>query len=241
MRIIAQCMLVLVAACCIGCGGNNTSSSVQSPGDDASIKTRALEAGATLLQDNGPVSMLNTYVDGFHFYNGDMKKQMEAHHYCAILNEDFIQCIIYDGNVEKAKLMGIEYIISAKLFRTLPTEEKALWHSHVHEVKSGQLIAPGIPEVAEHELMEKLVGTYGKTLHTWHTDAQHEVPLGLPKIMMGFTADGQTDQQMVAERDSRMKVDSEYKRKLRADIPSPVIEPGADAWSTGKTVQIAES
>ena len=42
-------------------------------------------------------------------------------------------------------------------FITNPAEEKRLWHSHVHEVRSGQLIAPGIPQVAEHELMEKLV------------------------------------------------------------------------------------
>ena len=67
-----------------------------------------------------------------------------------------------------------------------------MWHSHVHEVKSGQLIAPGIPEIAEHELMEKLVGTYGKTFHTWHTDMQHELPVGVPQVMMGFTADNQT-------------------------------------------------
>ncbi len=82
---------------------------------------------------------------------------MEAHHYCAILNEDLIQCVIYDGNAKAAKLMGVEYVLSARLFATLPESEKSLWHSHVHEVKSGQLIAPGIPDMAEHELMEKLV------------------------------------------------------------------------------------
>ena len=31
-----------------------------------------------------------------------------------------------------------------------------MWHNDVQEVKSGQLIAPGIPQVAEHALMEKL-------------------------------------------------------------------------------------
>ena len=42
---------------------------------------------------------------------------MEAHHYCAILNEEVIQCVIYDGNVKDAKLMGVEYIVSERLFR----------------------------------------------------------------------------------------------------------------------------
>ncbi|VVP47166.1 hypothetical protein PS838_05157 [Pseudomonas fluorescens] len=59
--------------------------------------------------------------------------------------------------------MGVEYIISEQLFGKLPDAEKALWHSHVHEVKSGQLVAPGIPDIAEHALMEKLIHTYGKT------------------------------------------------------------------------------
>src|SRR4051812_29583541 len=74
---------------------------------------------------------------------------------------------------------------------------KPLWHSHVHEVKSGQLVAPGIPEAAEHALMEKLIHTYGKTWHTWHTDLDKTLPLGVPQLMMGFTADGQADAAMI--------------------------------------------
>jgi hypothetical protein len=41
----------------------------------------------------------------------------------------------------------LEYIISENLFKTLDEEDKKLWHSHHYEVKSGTLIAPGIPEV----------------------------------------------------------------------------------------------
>ena len=73
---------------------------------------------------------------------------------------------------QDAKLTGVEYIISKALFSQLPAEEKHLWHSHVHEVRSGQLIAPGLPEPAEHELMETIASTYGKTWHTWDTDQQ---------------------------------------------------------------------
>jgi hypothetical protein len=222
------------------CGGENTGSKVQSPGTQESAKTQALEAGAALMQDKAPVDALNVYLDGFHFYNGNMQGQMEAHHYCANLNEDLIQCVIFDGNAKAAKLMGVEYVVSARLFATLPETEKALWHSHVHEVKSGQLIAPGIPDVAEHELMEKLLGTYGKTFHTWHTDMQHELPVGVPKLMMGFTADNQIDTAMVTARDARFGISSERKRAERADIATPAILPGADAWQHGTTVQIAD-
>lgn len=158
----------------------NTASNVTAPGEPTAPSTRALEAGADMLQSRPPTDALNAYPDGFHFYNGHIHSQMEAHHYCAISNEEVIQGVLFDGNVKDAKLMGVEYIISEKLFATLPPAGKALWHSHAHEVKAGQLIAPRIRAPAEHALMEKLVHTYGKTWHTWHTDLDKDLPLGVP-------------------------------------------------------------
>ncbi|KQQ60047.1 hypothetical protein ASF84_04860 [Pseudomonas sp. Leaf127] len=222
------------------CASHNSPSAVDAPGAAKKPLTQALESGADLMQGHPPIAALNAYLDGFHFYNGHPQAQMEAHHYCSILNEEVIQCVIYDGNLKDAKLMGVEYIISARLFAGLPAEEKQLWHSHVHEVKSGQLIAPGIPEPAEHALMQKLVGTYGKTWHTWHTDQQKTLPLGVPQLMMGFTADGQIEPGRVAERDKRFGVDSEAKKRDRQDIPAPAIDPGADAWQRGKVFQIPD-
>lgn len=222
------------------CGGSNTASPVKPPGAAESATTKALEAGAAALQNKPPIEAINAYLDGFHFYSGRMSSQMEAHHYCAILNDELIQCVIYDGNVKDAKLMGVEYIVSARLFATLPDAEKALWHSHVHEVKSGQLVAPGIPQPAEHALMAKLVGTYGKTWHTWHTDLHKALPVGVPQLMMGFTADGQADAAMVAARDQRFGVSSEAKKKDRADVATPAVDAGADAWQKGRAVQLAD-
>lgn len=231
---------IAVGTLLLACGGENTDSNVAAPGAEKRTDTSTLEAGAALLQDKSPVSAINTYLDGFHFYNGSMERQMEAHHYCSLLNEELIQCVIYDGNVDDAKIMGVEYILSAGLFAQLPEAEKALWHSHVHEVKSGQLVAPGIPDVAEHALMRKLVGTYGKTFHTWHTDLEQTLPLGVPQIMMGFTADGQIDPALVAARDARFEITTADKRAQRADIAAPPIAAGADAWQQGKVLQIAD-
>jgi hypothetical protein len=234
---VLACLGLALAAC----GDRETASNVQAPGAPETAKTRVLEAGAIALQDKPPIEAINAYLDGFHFYNGRPGVQMEAHHYCALLNEEVTQCVIYDGNQKDAKIMGVEYIVSGRLFAELPAEEKALWHSHVHEVKSGQLVAPGIPEVAEKELMKKLVGTYGKTWHTWHTDADKSLPLGMPQLMMGFTADGQSDPAMVAARDQRLGIDSAARRKSREDIAAPAIDPGADAWQQGKVVQIPDT
>ena len=228
----------LVAIVLVACGGENADSNVQAPGAPQSAKTTALETGADLMQDKAPLRTLNAYLDGFHFYNGNMQGQMEAHHYCGHLNEETTQCVIFDGNEESAKIMGVEYIISGNLFAKLPTEEKHLWHSHAHEVRSGTLIAPGIPEVAEHELMEKIAGTYGKTWHTWHTDQGLELPLGTPMLMMGFTQDGQMDEQKLAARDQRFDISSADKRKNREDIEYPPVDPDANAWEKGIVVQL---
>lgn len=230
---------LLVSLSIAACTGNSPSN-VDAPGQPSTALTKTLDAGADMLQSRPPIAALNAYLDGFHFYNANMKGQMEAHHYCSTLNEEVIQCVIYDGNVADAKLMGVEYIISARLFASLPPAEKALWHSHVHEVKSGQLVAPGIPASAEHALMEKLVHTYGKTWHTWHTDQNKDLPMGVPQLMMGFTADGQIDPTLVKVRDQRMKVDSNKTKKARADIPTPKVLSGADAWQEGNVIQIED-
>jgi hypothetical protein len=196
------------------------------------------EAGAKPLQGESPLSAIDEHVCGLHFYSGDINRQVIAQHYCSHVSRDVRQCVIYDSDKKHARLVGVEYIISAKLFEELPAEEKRLWHSHVYEVKSGQLIAPRIPEAAETEVMKSLVGTYGKTWYTWQVDRGDKVPLGIPQLMMAFTADGQAHPQLLAECDAEYGISSEEKRKSRADIVSPTIQPGADAWQQGEVIQL---
>ncbi|NVM90165.1 hypothetical protein FHT32_003822 [Variovorax sp. SG517] len=102
--------MLMIALALTGCGDGTSPSSVQAPGAQKRQDTAALEAGAVVLQDKPPVEALNAYLDGFHFYSGRMDAQMEAHHYCTILNEELIQCVIFDGNTRQSKLMGVEYI-----------------------------------------------------------------------------------------------------------------------------------
>ena len=82
---------------------------------------------------------------------------MEAHHFCACPNEDVRQCVIYDSDKPNARLIGTEYIISDKLFETLPEEEKVYWHSHKYEVQSGTLQVSISDHLACHALPAKLL------------------------------------------------------------------------------------
>ena len=123
-------------------------------GESKSGKTKILETGAKLLQSNAPVKGFDIYLVGFHPMKDHPELQMEAHHYCHQVNEDFAQCVLFDSNTKKANMNGVEYIISEKLFETLPAEEKRYWHPHNGEILSGQLMAPGIPKMAEKSLMK---------------------------------------------------------------------------------------
>ena len=209
------------------------------PGAPVSTRSHVLDTAADAIQSRHPIDAMSSYLNGFHFYADDMGRQVEANHFCTHLNEDFHQCVIYDSNRSNAKLIGIEYIVSRKLFQTLPDDEKKLWHSHDYEVSSGELIAPGVPDLAEHAVMTDLAGTYGKTWHTWQIDRNLDFPMGIPQLMMGFTHDNQVDARMLADRDQRFGVSTASGKRDRADIAPPAPLPGANAWQGGRVMQLA--
>jgi hypothetical protein len=195
-------------------------SPVPVPGAEKSASTKVLGLGADVIQDTTPVDQLDMYLDGFHFVHDQPDMQEEAHHYCQQMSEEFAQCAIFDGNGREAKLIGVEHIVSGRLHQGLPEAERRMWHPHHYEVRSGLLIAPGIPQPVEHRLMEKLVGTWGKTWHVWHT-TRDRLPVGEATLMMGFTRDGQIHRELLADRDRRFDVSTDELRAKRADIPAP--------------------
>ena len=203
-----------------------------------SAETKLMGMGSHLLQGKHPIDQIDAHVCGLHFYNGDPGRQVIAHHFCSHRSEEFLQCVIYDANQADARLIGIEYIISARLFGGLPEEEKRYWHSHQFEVKSGQLTAPGIPQPVEHELMKKLVNTYGKTWHTWQYDRYADLPLGVPQLMMGFTQEGQARAELIKGVERQVNYSVQERMKDRQDIEVPPVLPGANAWEQGNVYQI---
>ncbi|MHB8111368.1 MAG: OBAP family protein [Syntrophorhabdaceae bacterium] len=237
IRFIAIILAMVAIAVCNSCC--NTCRNYIPPAMYLSGQEDTTKTGAALLQQMKPLDSIAVYLDGFHFPSENRGKQLEAHHYCTKLNEDFTQCVIYSNNGEDALLMGVEYVISEKLFSGLSPEERKMWHSHRYEVKSGQLIAPGLPDIAEHELMGKLVSTYGKTWHTWDVgNPNSNLPVGIPMLMMSFTNDGQIDPALIKQRDERFGISTLNKRAGRQDITDPRILPGADSWQSGQAPQL---
>ena len=204
----------------------------------AGLSAVALAAQTPPAVHEGPIGSIHAHLCGFHFYSGDLKRTVRVEHYCSHLNGDVLQCVIYDSPEKNARLIGVEYIISEALFNQLPAEEKKLWHSHRYEVMSGLLTAPGLSDGADKELMKDLVGTYGKTWTTWQVDRGDKLPLGLPKLMMGFTADGQLDPTKIEGRDRELKIDVAALKARRADLPARPIAAGADGWQKEKAFQL---
>ncbi|MFZ3286740.1 MAG: OBAP family protein [Telluria sp.] len=192
------------------------------PGEPKSGKTKTLEAGAKLLQSKAPLRGFDIYLDGFHAMKERPDMQMEAHHYCRQLNEDFAQCVLFDGNSASANMNGVEYIISERLFNSLQQDERKFWHPHNGEILSGQLVAPGIPDAAEHALMKAKMNSYGKTWHVWNTGhegmAADKLPLGEPLLAWSFNRDGEAMPGLVEARDKRMDIKTAQKRRQRADL-----------------------
>lgn len=184
----------------------------------------ALEQGANLLQTTAPLKNFDVYVVGFHCAKGEPDFQMEAHHFCKVVNDDLLQCVLFDGNTKDANLIGIEYIVSGRLLDQMPQEEKSYWHPHNFELLSGQLVAPGLPEAAEKAFFKLLVNSYGKTWHTWHTGTHHDpgmdLPYGDPKLMWSFNRDGECDEHLRRARDEAMELDTDAKRADRQSFLS---------------------
>jgi hypothetical protein len=215
-------LMTLVSAGLLAACNPKTEAPQHPSGKEKTTKTEMLESGAAILQTDSPLQPMNIYLDGFHADKNNPAHQMEAHHFCRQVNEDFAQCVLFDGNTRQANLIGIEYIISEALFESLPEQEKQYWHPHNYEILSGQLIAPGIPGIAEKELMKGKMNSYGKTWHVWNSaplgKAGDKIPLGEATLEWSFNQDGEALPGLVEKRDQHMGVSTNEKRNQRAEL-----------------------
>jgi hypothetical protein len=221
MKSYVAIAMTLALGAATACGGGNTTAE-RTPGAERTTETAALETGADLLQAKAPVEKIAMYLDGFHVSKDDPDMQMEAHHYCNQVNQDFAQCVLFDGNTADARLMGVEYIVSETLYATLPADEKAYWHPHNYEILSGQLRMPGLADPLEKQALKTKINSYGKTWHTWmtgvHNRSADPLPLGPPHLQWSMNHDGEVNQELLSARDQRFGFDTADARQQRSDL-----------------------
>ncbi|KAH0930171.1 hypothetical protein HID58_015898 [Brassica napus] len=221
---------------------SSTTPGPEVPGEAAKTGTSIVDTATSAVQSFAPVNQIHQHLCAFHFYAYDMTRQVEAHHFCSHVNEDMRQCLIYDGPDANARLIGLEYIVTEKLFMTLPDEEKKLWHTHEWEVKGGFLFMPGVPGPIQRQDLDKVAKTYGKVFHFWQVDLGHDLPIGLPNVMMAVTRDGQLFHEMIQETEKRFGVSIEGEREARAYMSGPElgIHPLANGGGKGLKLELRE-
>nr|GEU83826.1 hypothetical protein [Tanacetum cinerariifolium] len=180
------------------------------PGKPMTMGHQVMDKSAQMMQTFKPIKQMSQHVCTFAMYGHDMSRQIEAHHYITRINQDFLQSAVFDSDEPSAHLIGVEYIVSDKIFDTLPPEEQKLWHSHDYEFWC-----------------------------TWQVDRGDRLPLGAPALMMSPQAVnmGVIQPEIVLCRDNKYKISTDDLRASRANFP--VSKPGnarvADYWMhTGK-------
>lgn len=77
------------------------------PGNPMTITHSVIDKGAEMMQSLNPIKQMSQHVCSFACYSHDMTRQIETHHYVARLNNDFLQCAVYDSDDPSARLIGI--------------------------------------------------------------------------------------------------------------------------------------
>lgn len=196
------------------------------PGERRGILDAAEEMALAFERGLDPIKQIHMHFVSIHPFADNPRRQIEAHHYCSHLNDEVQQCVIYDTDGPNARLIGVEFMISERLFKTLPAREKRLWHSHEFEVCGGVIVMPGVPGAVEKEIMRQLAKTYGKTWHFWQFDRGDVLPLGPPKLQAALLSKDMIDEKvlkLVEQKNGFKRVEKEMERK---DISGP--EGGSD-------------
>lgn len=128
-------------------------------GAQTAAKTPAknTEQSNSVGQSRIPVEQLQIYVDGFHNYKRDAdlpaekQMQMRVTHYCQPVNDDLIQCVVYDGNTKGAHLIGIEHIISDKVFQRCPKPRRHSGTRTTAKLTAGCWTCPGCQTIRKRD------------------------------------------------------------------------------------------
>ncbi len=130
-------------------------------------------------------------VDGYNTPQGHLSAirhvfddpSLRVQHYCKPNNKIVLVCQLYDSSSPNATLIGVEYIITADQYKSLPDREKPNWHAHKIEFATNRAdpMFPEVPSAKANALMHKLMDTYGKVIITWNP--KDKLPAFVPQIV----------------------------------------------------------
>ena len=126
--------------------------------------------------------------EGTHLLKEFPAVSQVAYHYCKPMGDELVaQCLLYDGTGPEARLIGVEYLVTAEVFEKMPPEEKAYWHDHKYEVDAGLLKSLTQSGAEEKATLAKVRTLYGKIFHTWSTGKTY--PQGPARLFWAVTGE----------------------------------------------------
>jgi hypothetical protein len=106
-----------------------------------------------------------------------------VHHHCKVYDDMTATCLLFPtGMGDQDKPYGIEFVIPANQYNTLPEEEKKYWHYHLTELPTVNATLPDITAEEAAKVKPILDETYGKVVYFWQYG--DELPIGEPKAVI---------------------------------------------------------
>jgi Protein of unknown function (DUF1264) len=122
-----------------------------------------------------------------------------VHHHCKVYDDMTATCLLFPtGMNDQDKLYGIEYVIPANQYNTLPEEEKKYWHYHLTELPRVNATLPDMTAEEAAKVKPVLDETYGKVVYFWQYGDQ--LPIGEPKAVIIGDIVEQAEQQQQQNR-----------------------------------------
>ncbi len=154
----------------------------------AGALTAALAAGGTFAPARaaettggpGPSAGYTLHIDADKHF-GDSHPDEIAHHWCKKVSDDLTECQLYDGDGPHARLVGVETIVSAQLWKTFGAAEQAQWHYHKTELKKIHATLPGMSKAEAAKVVAAISPTYGKVYILWDPMTSKS-PIGPPHV-----------------------------------------------------------
>jgi Protein of unknown function (DUF1264) len=106
-----------------------------------------------------------------------------VHHHCKVYDDMTAACLLFPtGMNDQDKPYGIEYVIPANLYNTLPEEEKKYWHYHLTELPKVKATTPDMTAEEAAKVKPILDETYGKVVYFWQLG--DSLPIGQPTAII---------------------------------------------------------
>jgi hypothetical protein len=106
-----------------------------------------------------------------------------VHHHCKVYDDMTATCLLFPtGMNDQDKLYGIEYVIPANQYNTLPEEEKKYWHYHLTELPRVNATTPDMTAEEAAKVKPILDETYGKVVYFWQLG--DSLPIGQPTAII---------------------------------------------------------